>query len=510
MSRPPTLLIAVLLLLVPTTFVRAQDDSLPNRFVVPDDNLMIYYPHGWNVTYDPDDGTVYIASSVTGIVADWLLPDELARAGVAPGDAVAALEYFFNPLDPTVVFDPARVGNRMVDGHTLYIYEYEDAYQGAPYDGVLAVSEASDGSFFAGDIFGLETASVDANDVQEALRIVAGVQFPETGASETVVTENLFPLLESGIGVVLPEGWSDVVDEDGFLTLESDYTVLEPRWYFADELAELGLDAGDVPGVLADFAGRQALDLDPRSVSASLSGGRSVWRTTFQFEDRAGEYEALLAGVLLDDGSVLIAFAYPSEGSALDERVDVLAILASAQLVEAAGASEGVLLSESFTFDLDGVTFSYPADWSLELDEDFVYLASDLTYIDPYYTLVEDLASQGVAVGDLAGGLEALWWSLYESEGMIFDPAALETLTVEGQPLLLYRFEHSNDDTHEHWMTAVELEDGTQFYLDAYPAQGSALREGDLVLRVTVSAEIGASMPVSGEERIAIRLHRDH
>lgn len=59
-------------------------------------------------------------------------------------------------------------------------------------------------------------------------------------------------------------------------------------------------------------------------------------------------------------------------------------------------------------------------------------------------------------------------------------------------------------------MTAVELEDGTQFYLDAYPAQGSALQEGDLVLRLTMSAEIGASVPVSGEERIAIRLHRDH
>jgi len=510
MPKTPTLLIAVLLLFVPTTFVLAQGDSLPNRFVVPDDNLMIYYPHGWTVEYEPEQGAVFISTDITGVIANWVHAEDLPNVGITPGDAVAALEYFFAPLDEAVSFDPSGVTQQVVDGRTVYLYEYVDSYEGAPYHAVMAVSEASDGSFFAGDIFGLETASVDANDVQEALRIVAGVQFPETGASETVVTENLFPLLESGIGVVLPEGWSDVVDEDGFLTLESDYTVLEPRWYFADELADLGLDAGDVPGVLADVSERLELEFDPRSVSATLSGGRSVWHTTYELSERGGSYEALLAGVLLEDGSMLTAFAYPAEASTLDERADVLAILASAQLVEAAGASEGVLLSESFTFDSDGLTFYYPADWSLELDEDFVYLASDLTYIDPYYTLVEDLASQGVAVGDLAGGLEALWWSLYESEGMIFDPAALETLTVEGQPLLLYRFEHSNDDTHEHWMTAVELEDGTQFYLDAYPAQGSALQEGDLVLRVTVSAEIGASVPVSGEERIAIRLHRDH
>lgn len=506
MFKTRTLLIAALLMLFPTTVVLAQDGSLPNRFVVPGVNLTIDYPHGWNVSYDPDEDSVYFSSSATGMVVDWLLADELASLGIASGDAVAALEYFFNPLDPTIVFDPTLVTNRLVDGRTLYIYEYEDIYQGAPYDGVLAAAESSDGSFFSGDIFGLETAGVDPADVQEALRIVAGARFAPAGA--VAPEQNRLPLLDSGISVALAEGWSDTLDDTGFLTLESDETVVEPRWYFAEELSDLGLGAGDVPGVLADVARRLELDFDLANVSVSLSSGRSVWHTAYQLEDRSGTYEALLAGVLLDDGSVLTAFAYPTEKSALDERADVLAILTSAQLDEAHGVGEDILLSESYTFEPDGVTFHYPSAWSLETDEDFVYLASDVTFVDPFYTLAEDLAGQDVAIGDLAGGLESLWRSLYVGEGIIFDPAALETLTVEGQTVVLYRFEHTDDvGTHEHWMTAVELEDGTQFYLDAYPVEGSALEEGDLVLRITASAEIAIGLPVSGDQRIAIRLY---
>src|SRR5690606_40863083 len=105
----------------------------------------------------------------------------------------------------------------------------------SPVEGVLVSVESSNGSFFSGDVFGLGTAGVDAEDVQEALRIVASAQFPASSAAIDTPAENLFPLLQSGIGVALPDGWTDVVDEDGFLTLESARTVLEPFWFFAEE-----------------------------------------------------------------------------------------------------------------------------------------------------------------------------------------------------------------------------------------------------------------------------------
>jgi len=509
MLKTRILLLAVILLLIPASGALAQDGALPNRFVVPGSDLIIEYPHGWNLSYDTEDGSIYLSSTVTGIVTDWLFADELAQVGIAPGDAVAALEYFFNPLDPSVPFDAARVSNQLVDGKRLYVYQYQDIFEGAPYDGVLVALEASDGSFFSGDIFGLETADVDPADVRDALRIVASVQFPgDSTAPPPVVADDLFWMFNSGIGVVVPDGWRDYVDEDGFLTFESVVSIMEPHWYFADELPSLGIARGDVPGVLEDMADLFGLPFDPANVSVSQVSGRSVWHTMYAIEEDAGTYETLLAAVLLDNGAVLVGLAYPAIDSELTEREDVLELLASAQSGESVPAGADTLLSESFTFEPDGVTFYYPASWEISTDEEFVYMVSDFTFADPFYTLVEDLAGQGVAIGDLTGGLESLWHSLYDSEGLFFDPAALETLTIGGQTVMLYRFEHdSGDGVHDHWMTAVELEDGTQFYLDTYPIQGSALQESDVVLDIAASAAIELNVPISGDKRIAIRLN---
>src|SRR5690606_19522531 len=231
-------------------------------------------------------------------------------------------------------------------------------------------------------------------------------QFPASSAAIDTPAENLFPLLQSGIGVALPDGWTDVVDEDGFLTLESARTVLEPFWFFAEELPGLNVEPGDVPGVLATVAGRLNMSFDLLSVSATISGGRPVWNMTYQINERGGSYEAMLAGVLLEDGSVLVGFAYPGEEDTLDERADVLAILASAQFIADSGET-GELLSESFSFEADGITFYYPATWTIEIEDDFVYLVSDLTYADPYYTLLQDLSAS--EVGDPVAGLAGLF-----------------------------------------------------------------------------------------------------
>lgn len=507
MPKTRTLLVVLLMLLVPTSLALAQADPLPNRFVVPGDNLTIDYPLGWSVEYDAEVGTVFLSTNITGMVTSWLHAEELPLAGIAPGDAVAALEYFFSPLDATVRFDPTRVTEQTVDGQTVYTYAYQDLFDGAPYDGVLAAAESADGSFFSGDVFGLETAGVDAQDVQEALRIVASVQFPASGAAGEVPAEDLFPLLQSGIGVALPNGWADMIDEDGFLTLESAQTVLEPYWFFAEELPGLEVEPGDVPGVLATMAGRMKLSFDLLSVSTTISGGRSVWNMTYQINERGGSYEAVLAGVLLEDGSVLVGFAYPGEEDTLDERADVFAILASARFMPDSGAS-GEVLSESFSFEADGITFHYPATWALEIEDDFAYLVSDLTYADPYYTLLEGLDPS--EIGDPAAGLAGLFDSLYAGEGLAFDPAAVQMQPVGGYPVATYAFDHVFEGSaHEHLLTAIELEDGSQFYLDAYPIQGSSLAEVDTVLQITASASIQVGMPSLGEGRIAIRMEHE-
>src|SRR5690606_570562 len=106
-------------------------------------------------------------------------------------------------------------------------------------------------------------------------------------------------------------------------------------------------------------------------------------------------------------------------------------ILASAQPITEAG-TDGELLSESFTFEADGITFHFPASWTVEIDEDFAYLVSELTYADPYYTLVEDLAAG--EVDDLAAGLASLWDSLYSAEGIVLDPAGVQMELVGEYP----------------------------------------------------------------------------
>lgn len=507
MPKTRALLVVLLMLLVPTSLVLAQADPLPNRFVIPGDNVTIGYPHGWTIEYDAEAGTLLLSTSITGMVTSWLHAEDLPLVGIAPGDAIAALEYFFTPLDMTIPFDPTRVMQQTVDGRTVYTYKYQDIFDGAPYDGVLVAAESSNGSFFSGDVFGLGTAGVDAEDVQEALRIVASAQFPASSAAIDTPAENLFPLLQSGIGVALPDGWTDVVDEDGFLTLESARTVLEPFWFFAEELPGLNVEPGDVPGVLATVAGRLNMSFDLLSVSATISGGRPVWNMTYQINERGGSYEAMLAGVLLEDGSVLVGFAYPGEEDTLDERADVLAILASAQFIADSGET-GELLSESFSFEADGITFYYPATWTIEIEDDFVYLVSDLTYADPYYTLLQDLSAS--EVGDPVAGLAGLFDSLYSGEGLIFDPTAVQIQPVGEYAVVTYAFVHVFDgNAHEHLMTAIELEDGSQFYLDTYPAQGSSLAEVDTVLQITASASIQVGMPSLGEGRIAIRMEHE-
>ncbi len=171
---------------------------------------------------------------------------------------------------------------------------------------------------------------------------------------------------------------------------------------------------------MADVAQRLELEFDPASIETQRVDGRTLWTMDYLLEDSGGSYEALLAGVALDDGTVLTGWIFPLLSATLDERDAALAILGSARIAEGAPAPVGVPtpadapLSESYTFEDSGVTFFYPAGWSIGDDEGFIYLDSEVSWIDPYYTLAEDLPGQGVVVGDLVGGLESLFTSLYE------------------------------------------------------------------------------------------------
>lgn len=487
MLKRLSFMVVLTLLILPFSSAAAQGDPFPNRFVAPNAGITVNYPIGW--TIEQGTSSVTLSSGVIWLNVFRADPDTL---GFAPGDGAALLAYAFNPIDETVAFDPAGMTSQPGTYGPTFLYHYDDTNENGAYSGVVAAVEAPDGTYFLADIYPRQGSGVAPEDLSLSLELINRIEILSGEAvSPPAQAEPEFEFFESGIGVNLPEGWSDLLDESDFLTLESDQTVFEPRWYFPDEVLDLGLETGDVPGVLADVASRLEIDFDPASVETRVVNGRTIWLTDYNLDDSAGAFEAMLAGVVLDDGTVLTGFVFPAMSATLDERDDALAILASADLVAGEVAPPDAPLSESYTFEGDGVTFYYPAEWTLRDDDGFIYLSSGVSLIDPYYTLAADLPDQGVVIGDLAGGLEALFTSLYED--IPYTPSAVERHVVNGHVVLVYPLEHAADaSTHEHWLTATELEDGTQFYLDAYPRSGTALQETELVLRVSAGAALEA------------------
>ncbi|HMM27567.1 MAG: hypothetical protein AAGU78_09350 [Chloroflexota bacterium] len=480
------------LLMVPMSAVVAQGDPFPNRYVAPDAGFTVYYPIGW--TAELSGTAVTLSSGVIWLNTFRAVPSEL---GISPDDGAALLMEAFNPIDETVLFDPAGIVAQPAADRRIFTYPYDDTNENGPYSGFVVAVEAPDGSYLLADIYPRQGTSVAQADLDLSLDILRAAVVGDSGPEVTTVTTGApdVEFFQTGIGVDLPDGWADLIDENDFLTLESDETVLEPRWYFPDEVADLGLAAGDVSGVMADVAQRLELEFDPASIETQRVDGRTLWTMDYLLEDSGGSYEALLAGVALDDGTVLTGWIFPLLSATLDERDAALAILGSARIAEGAPAPVGVPtpadapLSESYTFEDSGVTFFYPAGWSIGDDEGFIYLDSEVSWIDPYYTLAEDLPGQGVVVGDLVGGLESLFTSLYED--IPFERPAVQRRVVEGRVVLVYPFEHTNEDgTHQHWLTITEMDDGTQFSLDAYPKSGPELQEGELAARITAAAAL--------------------
>ncbi len=498
MLKTMRLLVLLALFAWPGGAAAAQGGGLDQTYVIESAGITLHYPSGWQIERDPE-GAVLLTTGEVDLAPGWYFPEHFDALGITPGDAASALEYSFFPTDEAVVFDRASVRREVVEGRVLTLYSYDDRDEQGPYTVVMAAVEAPDGSFFVAEIYPLHGLSVPDADLFDALRIVAAVEIASLDAEQAAPDETrAFEFFETRIVVDVPSGWADYLDEDAFLTLESAATVFEPRWYFADELPDLGLPPGDVVGVLGVVAGRLSLTLDPAQVEIEIVQGRTLFSAVFTREDELGAYETLLAGVVLDDGSVLTAYVYPIEEAVLNERDAALGILASARIAPPVFTPPDAPLDVDFTFEGDGVRFAYPSAWSIADDDGFIYLYSDVTYLDPYYTLADDLAADGIAPDDLAGGLESLWRSLYEDEGLLFDPSAVEQTTVEGRALAVYRFEHPDDTgTHEHWMTAVRLDDGSQFYADAYPRDGDTLEEPELALRITASAQIKISVPAA-------------
>jgi len=478
------------LLISPLSAALAQADPFPNRYVAPDAGFTVYYPIGW--TAELSDSSVTMSSGVIWLNVYRVVPGEM---DISPDDGAALLERAYNPIDTTIAFDPAGVIAQPESGRRIFTYAYEDTNENGPYSGFVVAVEASDGSYLLADIYPRQGASVAQADLDLSLDVLRAAVVAGSESDGPVVATGApdIEFFQTGIGVNLPDGWTDLIDENEFLTLETDETVLEPRWYFPDEVADLGLAAGDVSGVMADVAQRLELTFDPMNVETQRIDGRTIWTADYVLEDSGGSYEALLAGVALDDGTVLTGWIFPLLSATLDERDAALSILASAQIAEGDPVSVGVPtpadapLAESYTFEDSGVTFYYPAGWLLGDDEGFIYLGSEVSWIDPYYTLAEDLPGQGVVVGDLVGGLESLFVSLYED--VPFERSMVQRRVVGGRVVLVYPFEHTNEDgSHQHWLTITEMDDGTQFSLDAYPKNGPELQEGDLVVGMTAAA----------------------
>ena len=482
--------ILISILLFGVTPVFAQGDDLPNTYVVDWAGITFRYADGWSVA-ENDEGSLYLTTGTAELFPDWYPPDLLDEYGVAQGDVAGVMQTLqFNPTATSIVFDPASIQTQIVGGQQLFTYEFTDSDRSGPFTMLLAAFAAPDGTIFTGNTYPLQGESLPANLREQALLSLASFEI-QAAVSPNYVFE------EPGIGVVLPDAWQVIVEDNGFVRFESDQTYVDPYWYYSDAVISLGA-AGDVSSVLADIAESVGAPFDPAAVEVVDLNGRSVTTVSYNdtFANNNVDYTGMLAGILLDDGTIFAADIYPMWGSELTELDVVLDVIASAQSVATDASTEMDASAETSAstgtewFDLDGMGlgFYYPPSWEVQAAEDgYPYLRSGSTDLNPYYVLPDEFAAHGIVAGNPGSAIMMLLRARGIDRGV--NSVMFDVTTVDGRDVVSYSaFVQDGSVTYDTLFVAVEVENGAMVMAVASPTAGGTLTEGDAVLQMMASA----------------------
>ncbi|WP_119067765.1 hypothetical protein [Aggregatilinea lenta] len=464
----------------------AQGGTLPNTYEVDWAGITFNYADGWQVNQN-DQGSIYLASGDDiELFPDWYTGDILDGYGVALGDARSVIqELLYNPTDSALAFDPTAIQTIDIDGQQMLTYEFADQVKGGSYTTVLAAFSAPSGTVFTGRIYPVRGTEIPAARLGEALQTVASFREDETGAVAEPAADYVFE--ESGIGVVLPDGWEVVVEDNGFVRFESDATYFDPYWYYADDVAGVSA-AGDVGAILEDVATNIGLPFDAATLETSDLNGRTLTTASYEdtFTNNNVDYTGVLAGMTLADGTVFVGDIYPAVGSEiteLDLALDVVASARSGATVQDSPAAPAGM-SQWFGLGDGSLGFFYPDDWTVETtDSGFMYLTNGVTAIDPYYAPTSDFIQYSLQPGDPGTMVMAILRVKEMDAGV--NPKAFDPVTVNGTDLVTYLASAQDDQgTYEMLVAATELSDGTMVAVVAYPVSGEALTEGDLALEM--------------------------
>ncbi|WP_162909445.1 hypothetical protein [Aggregatilinea lenta] len=493
MSNKVMHFILIIFLACSVTPVFAQGDDLPNSGAIESAGITFRYPDGWQIV---DDGSELLRFT-TGTVEmspAWYTPDQLAEYGFEAGDVASVMQILqFNPVNESVVYYWTDVQTLTVGDQQMSVYEYIDTDRSGPFTTLLAAFAAPDGTVFTGDIYAVQSNTVPMNLRQEALLTLASFQMQPVAAPSGGAPDSDFDYIfeEPGIGVMLPDTWQVIYEENGFIRLESEQTYLDPYWYLDDGTLSGTGDA--IPAALEDVASGAGAPYDPAKIQVIEIDGRSV--TTLSYDDTFAnnnvDYTGVMAGVLLEDGTIFTADIYPMWGSEITEMDAALGILASAHSATAAlnvGPSSVETTYQWFSLDGLGTGFYYPISWAIEAtDEGYPYLSSGLTDMNPYYVVPDEFASHGIVAGSPRSAIMMLLRARGLDRGV--SSSVFDVRTVEGRDIVTYETVMQNGSgACDTLFAAVEVEDGSMIMAVVSPTAGGTLTEGELALDMLASA----------------------
>ncbi|HML24919.1 MAG TPA: hypothetical protein PKD09_24910 [Aggregatilinea sp.] len=492
--------ILIMALLCSVTPVLAQGDDLPNSGAIESAGITFRYPDGWEIV-DDANAALHLTTGTVDLAANWYAPDMLAEYGFEMGDVASVMQILqFNPADVSVIYDWTLVQDMTVGGQQISTYEFIDTDRTGPYAMLLAAFAAPDGTVFTADIYPVQGNTIPMTLREEALLTLASFEILPLPAEGGDTSEYDYIFEEPGIGIMLPGSWQVMTEANGFVRLESDETYLDPYWYFNEGTTPGTED--DIPSVLEDVASGVDAPYDPARIDVVEVEGRSV--TTLSYDDTFAnnnvEYTGVMAGVLLEDGTIFAADIYPMYGSEITELDAALSLIAGAHSVAAdagdvpsVGIDPVSMGADDQWFDLDGMGlgFTYPASWTLEATDDgYPFLRSASTDMDPYFVLPEEFASHGIVAGDPGSAIMMMLRARGLDRGV--SSSMLERSTLNGRDIVTYGTLVTNGSvTYDTIFAAVEVESGAMVMAAIYPTAGGTLIDGNEALEILVTATSG-------------------
>lgn len=405
-----------------------RDDGLPNQYTF-EDGTTINYPAEWSADWIEEENYIYLylrnpdtEMYVYPYDTAWLQEKEILA-----GDLLAFMESTVDFLDDST-FDPSLAVPTTVGAMRGMIYSHMVEWEGSEIEHLWIVLQLSNGTIFSTDAYAFNTPMVEVRDL--VLEILGSFQ---AGAAATYAWEGAATL-------DYPVAWEYTVEEDtGELQLAGDNLGVEIDLYYAGYLQDQGVtDVEGLMEVMFDPFDEDQFAYDAANLEIIQLGGRDAAVYRFQDEFEGVAFDHVMVAFISAAGEGVYTNVYPLEGSELTNEALALSVLG-------AFAEQEFDLSQTVTLPRFG-TMTVPASWTVDSDENDVFLTGDNLYIATGALSAADL--EGIGVTSEVNLLQALF-GVYEPDGT-FDAGAAQKQIVGDYTLYWYRYLDVNDEGEDY------------------------------------------------------------